>query len=48
MVLNYEKCHFMASKGIILSHIIFDKGIEVDSTKVKLILKLPSPSSVKE
>ncbi|RVW22904.1 Retrovirus-related Pol polyprotein from transposon 297 [Vitis vinifera] len=32
---------------IVLSHIISDKGIEVDKAKVELIVKLPSPTTVK-
>ncbi|WJZ82840.1 hypothetical protein VitviT2T_002565 [Vitis vinifera] len=33
--------------GIVLSHIISEKGIEVDKAKVELIVKLPSPTTVK-
>ncbi|RVW64976.1 Transposon Ty3-G Gag-Pol polyprotein [Vitis vinifera] len=34
--------------GIVLGHIISEKGIEVDKAKVELIAKLPSPTTVKE
>ncbi|RVW67775.1 Retrovirus-related Pol polyprotein from transposon 297 [Vitis vinifera] len=47
LVLNWEKCHFMVRQGIVLGHIISEKGIEVDKAKVKLIVKLPSPTTVK-
>ncbi|RVW85826.1 Retrovirus-related Pol polyprotein from transposon 17.6 [Vitis vinifera] len=47
LVLNWEKCHFMVRQGIVPSHIISEKGIEVDKTKVELIAKLPSPTTVK-
>ena len=47
MVLNWEKCHFMVNQGIVLGHVISNKGIEVDKTKVELIAKLPPPTSVK-
>ena len=47
VVLNWEKCHFMVHQGIVLDHIIFEKGIEVDKAKVELIVKLPSPTTVK-
>ncbi|RVW22965.1 Retrovirus-related Pol polyprotein from transposon opus [Vitis vinifera] len=47
LVLNWEKCHFMVQQGIVLGHIIFEKGIEVDKAKVELIVKLPSPTNVK-
>ncbi|RVW70613.1 Retrovirus-related Pol polyprotein from transposon 17.6 [Vitis vinifera] len=33
--------------GIVLGHIISEKGIEVDKAKVELIAKLPSPTTVK-
>ncbi|RVW23429.1 Retrovirus-related Pol polyprotein from transposon 17.6 [Vitis vinifera] len=47
LVLNWEKCHFMVRQGIVLGHIISEKGIEVDKAKVELIVKLPSPITVK-
>ncbi|RVX18526.1 Retrovirus-related Pol polyprotein from transposon 17.6 [Vitis vinifera] len=47
LVLNWEKCHFMVHQGIVLGHIIFEKGIEVNKAKVELIVKLPSPTTVK-
>ena len=44
LVLNWEKCHFMVSQGIVLGHIISEKGIEVDKAKIYLISKLtPTP-----
>ena len=27
LVLNWEKCHFMVNQGIVLGHIISNKGI---------------------
>nr|CAN68648.1 hypothetical protein VITISV_002821 [Vitis vinifera] len=47
LVLNWEKCHFMVHQGIVLGHIIFEKGIEVNKAKVELIAKLPSPTTEK-
>ena len=47
LVLNWEKCHFMVNQGIVLGHIIFERGIEVDKAKVELISKFPSPTNVK-
>ncbi|RVW58357.1 putative mitochondrial protein [Vitis vinifera] len=38
---------FHDTQGIVLGHIISKKGIEVDKAKVKLIVKLPSPTTVK-
>ena len=37
----------MIRQGIVLSHIISEKGIEVDKAKVELIVKLPPPTIVK-
>ena len=47
LVLNWEKCHFMVSQGIVLGHIISEKGIEVDKAKIDLISNLPSPTNVR-
>ena len=47
LVLNWEKCYFMVNRGIVLGHVISNKGIEMDKAKVELIAKLPSPASVK-
>nr|KYP53119.1 Retrovirus-related Pol polyprotein from transposon 17.6 [Cajanus cajan] len=47
LVLNWEKFHFMVTKGIILGHKVLKKGIEVDPTKVEIISKLPPPTNVK-
>ena len=48
LVLNWEKCHFMVKKGIVLGHKVFRDGLEVDKAKVETIEKLPPPTSVKE
>ncbi|KAL9387950.1 hypothetical protein Peur_021074 [Populus x canadensis] len=48
LVLNWEKCHFMVTHGIVLGHIVSSKGIEVDKSKVEVIQKLPTPRSVKD
>ena len=47
LVLNWKKCHFMVNQGILLGHIISEKGIEVDKAKIDLFSKLPSPTNVK-
>lgn len=39
MILNWEKCHFMVEKSIILGLVILSKDIEVDKTKLNLSLK---------
>ena len=47
LVLNLEKCHFMVNQGLVLGHVISNRGIEVDKAKIELIFKLPSPTNVK-
>ena len=48
LVLNWEKCHFMVTQGIVLGHIVSKNGIEVDKAKVELISILPSPKCVRD
>ena len=48
LVLNWEKCHFMVTTGIVLGHIVSSKGIEVDKSKIELISNLPPPNSIKQ
>ena len=47
LVLNWEKCHFMVWKGIVLGHKVSEHGIEVDRANVQFIEQLPPPTSVK-
>ncbi|RDX97697.1 Retrovirus-related Pol polyprotein from transposon opus, partial [Mucuna pruriens] len=48
LVLNFEKCHFMVTKGIILGHLVSARGIKVDKAKIDAISSLPNPASVWE
>ena len=48
LVLNWEKCHFMVTQGIVFGHIVSKNGIEVDKAKVELISNLPTPKCAKE
>jgi hypothetical protein len=47
LVLNWEKCYFMVKQGIVLGHVIFERGIEVDKVKVETVEQLPPPTDVK-
>jgi len=47
LILNWEKCHLMVKKGIVLGHRISKKGIEVGKAKIKAIDKLLPPTIVK-
>jgi hypothetical protein len=45
LVLNWEKCHFMVKQGIMLGHVISERGIEVDKAKVELKLGTKEPTT---
>jgi hypothetical protein len=47
LVLNWEKCHFMVKQGIVLGHVISERGIEVDKAKVEMVEQLPPLTNVK-
>ena len=47
LALNWEKCHFMATEGIVLGHKISADGLEVDQAKIAVIKTLMSPTTVK-
>ena len=44
LALNWEKCHFMVTEGIVLEHKIYAASLEVDQAKISLI-KTPIPST---
>nr|GEW91531.1 reverse transcriptase domain-containing protein [Tanacetum cinerariifolium] len=46
LCLNWEKSHFMVKDCIVLGHKISKNEIEVDKSKVKVIAKLPHPTTV--
>ncbi|RDY03683.1 Retrovirus-related Pol polyprotein from transposon opus, partial [Mucuna pruriens] len=46
LVLNFKKCHFMVTKGIVLGYLVSSRGIEVDKSKIDIISSLPNPISV--
>ena len=48
LVLNWKKCHFMVTQGIVLGHIVSKNGIEVGKSKVELISNLPTPKCVRD
>jgi hypothetical protein len=43
LVLNWEKCHFMVQEGIILGHLVSERGMEVDKAKIEVIEQLRRP-----
>ncbi|RDY08783.1 Retrovirus-related Pol polyprotein, partial [Mucuna pruriens] len=48
LVLNFEKCHFMVTEGIVLGHLVSNRDIEVDKSKIDITTSLPNPASVWE
>ncbi|RDX82607.1 Retrovirus-related Pol polyprotein from transposon 17.6, partial [Mucuna pruriens] len=48
LVLNFEKCHFMVIEGIVLGHLVSNRGIEVDKANIDIITSLPNPASMWE
>ena len=47
LALNWEKCHFVVTEGIVLGHMISAAGLEVDQAKVSIIRILMPPTTVK-
>ena len=48
LVLSWEKSHLMVREGVVLGHIIWGKGLEVDKAKIEVIQNLPLPSTVRD
>ncbi|RDX99155.1 Retrovirus-related Pol polyprotein from transposon 17.6, partial [Mucuna pruriens] len=48
LVLNFEKCHFMVTKGVVLRHLVPNRGIEVDKAKIDIIASLSHLASMWE
>ena len=46
--LNPQKCQFLVKHSVILGHIVSQNGISTDEGKVKLILELPLPRTLKD
>ena len=47
LALNWEKCHFLVTEGIVLGHRISATRMEVDQAKVSIIKTLLPPTTVK-
>jgi hypothetical protein len=47
LVLNWEKCNFIVREGIVLGHLVFERGIEVSRAKIEVIEQLPAPVNIK-
>jgi len=40
-------CHFMVREGIVLGHLVSERGIEIDKAKIKVIKHLSPPVNIK-
>ncbi|RDX96810.1 Retrovirus-related Pol polyprotein from transposon 17.6, partial [Mucuna pruriens] len=45
---SFDACLENLSKGIVLGHLVSNRGIEVDKLKIDIITSLPNPTSVRE
>ncbi|RDX98028.1 Retrovirus-related Pol polyprotein from transposon 17.6, partial [Mucuna pruriens] len=48
LVLNYENFHFMVIEGIVLGHLVSNRGIKVEKAKIDVITSLPKPALVRD
>jgi len=45
LCLSHEKCYMMMTKGLILGHYTLAARIQVDPTKIQIILLIPTPTT---
>ncbi|RDY13721.1 Retrovirus-related Pol polyprotein from transposon 17.6, partial [Mucuna pruriens] len=45
---NSWRCQFMVTEGIVLGHLVSNRGIKVDKSKIDIINSLPNPTSMRE
>ena len=48
LTLSDKKCRLMCKVGVVLGHLISDKGIQVDLAKIEIILHLRAPKTQRE
>ena len=48
LALSDKKCRLMCKVGVVLGHLISNKGIQVDLAKIEIILHLPAPKTQRE
>lgn len=42
LVLNFEQCNFMVPEGIVLGHVVSERGIQLDKAKVDVVAPPPN------
>jgi len=48
LMLSWEKSHFMVQQGIVLGHVVSQRGLEVDRAKVEVISNLKPPTNIRQ
>lgn len=48
LMLKWEKCHFTVKEARVFEQLVFERGIEVDKEKSKLIEKIQPPTTLRE
>ncbi|CAA6667256.1 unnamed protein product [Spirodela intermedia] len=48
LILSWEKSYFMVREGVVLGHIVSERGLEVDRVKINIISKIKLSNSVKQ
>lgn len=48
LVINWEKCHLIVNQDIVLEHVILERRIEIDKSKINFIHFLLPLTSVRE
>ena len=48
LALSHEKCRMMFTKGVVLGHVVSQARIEVDPTRIEVIINLSPPQTQKE
>jgi len=46
--LSLEKCEFLMTAGIVLGHLISQKGLQVDPKKIAIIQRVPPPQKQRD
>ncbi|RDX95633.1 Retrovirus-related Pol polyprotein, partial [Mucuna pruriens] len=46
LMLNFEKCHLIVTKGIVIRHLVSNRGTKVDKAKIDITASLSHPTSM--
>lgn len=48
LALSDKKCRLMCRAGVVLSHLIYDQGVQVGPTKIDVIIHQPIPETQRD